>query len=1438
MDAISAKKAISNMWRWDQAIRKLVPYLPADLLARELVATFVPGNGLDSWDRERILNAMETRISEVRKTDIYANGLIAALTNLDEQQRVSVLTKIAPYLPPALLVQAIATACTPIKWEDSSRSRSGESDDEDPDDVSVNKEKTEYDYWQLEQKEAAYAQILTEIAPLLPDIQLYDFATDVLTSAYNALSIDLFVVVVFKLAPYLPNEAIRESLMKVSVIPDLAMRARAIVELAHRLPEEEQEEWFRVALSTARSIENLHERIRTVVDVVSHFSPERQKSIYTEEFLATQTIRNETQPGVILEMLVPHLLGHQKQLAVEGLINHTRLISSETERARRLILLAPQLPVELQTEAFAIARSLRNEVQRAEALIAFARTFPAELIPDILAEAQGILDERVRTNLLSSLAPHIPVSALRLMLVVTENISNEVKRARILAMVASKLPLEPKPEHEHGIVEYAFRNGYSKAQPGIAKFGNRFALRPREEETNIFEEMLVRAHNLMNEGARAEVLSALVYVVPANMLLQVFSAVRDLTDGSAKAMVLAAIALSDRVYPKTRGELLAEAVIAATAVPDEEWRAEILCVLLQRASMFEPPEPWISRLNSEELSGKVADAIKTFASSHASARVIVAQAILEMSVSSVTLEAVTRLSAEEQARALEKLAPYMRQSYWSHENLKTGFDIARSIIPDKSRVDALIALAPQLFKEKSLELRNTLLASVSDIADDQERARLLVTFAPYISKKLLPRALSLAGNLRDTAMSVRVQSELVKHFPPFDQIALYTSIFTSVSNIVESDTRFTSLVMLISYLPSALLPSALRAVTEFADENARVEGLVAFATRISNPYLTTDPLRQLLTTVCNFRDRDRTARTLSALPSFLPTSLRLEVLQAARQIKDARHRARVLIATAPHLPVPEQLQAYHEGIAATAEVYDADDRARILLELAPQVSSEALEQAFAVAKTITNTQQRAEVLTKIARLFSDQQRQRRAYADALASASALVDTQEQARVLVVLAPFASFEKQSSICAASIAAAQEITDKWRRDDVLSSLALILCSSRDEKKCSLAIGAAQQIASEETRGDVLAAIALFICIGSQKDVFSQAANAALAIPAISKRVEILALIVPFVSRGIQQLIFESIQAIDDERVRVNAMAQIAPFLDPELEQKIREIISSSTDVHVRMDYAMHRAQMEIRSQPSKKKNMRHKLFQFQPPILDRLIESSLNGSNTDDAQDTPISADLVRIVTHSILKIAVNVHDDWWRTETLRNIAGNLFNISDSNLNAKVFEAALTVPTERSYNSYQDTETRQRASILSALALHLPRPLLSRALVAVREIRDDALRRQTLAAFETEPLVLRRHEDVIEELVKASAVSDDDTRVRMLSEVTVQLVNLVHASPEHEAILLEKWQQCLRVFVQRGRLEFLVDLSAVIQWLVELRIVNDVSDAVIDVAHYWK
>src|SRR5262249_27437032 len=155
-------------------------------------------------------------------------------------------------------------------------------------------------------------------------------------------------------------------------------------------------------------------------------------------------------------------------------------------------------------------------------------------------------------------------------------------------------------------------------------------------------------------------------------------------------------------------------------------------------------------------------------------------------------------------------------------------------------------------------------------------------------KRLLPQALSLAGNLSDPTMSVRVRSELVRHFPPFDQIALYTSIFTTVCNIVESETRFTSLVTLIPYLPSALLPSALRVVTEFTDDNARVEGLAAFASRISNPYLTTDPLRQLLTTVCGFRDADRTARTLSALPPFLPTSMRLEVLQAARQIKNER----------------------------------------------------------------------------------------------------------------------------------------------------------------------------------------------------------------------------------------------------------------------------------------------------------------------------------------------------------------------------------------------------------------------------------------------------------------------------------------------------------------------------------------------------------------------
>ena len=640
-----------------------------------------------------------------------AQGLAYVRQNQDAKKRAKGLTVISPYLPPALLPEALAVIRTIGRESD----RAG---------------------------------ALTHLAPhlsesLLPEALEVARAIGRESDRAEALT---------GLAPHLPASLLPEALEVAKAIGRESDRAEALTGLAPHLPKSLLPE----ALEVARAIGRESDR----AEALRGLAPHLPKSLLPEALEVARAIGDERYRAGALRGLAPYL-----PKVIPEALEVARAIGDERYRAGALRGLAPYLP-KVIPEALEVARAIGDEIYRAEALTGLAPYLPESLLPEALEIARAIRDESYRAMALRGLAPyllkvlpealdneeyfamalrglasHLPASLLPKALEVARAIRDESYRAEALTRLAPYLPESLLPEAlEIGrTIEDKYR--CAKALTGLAPYLSKVILEALE---------VVRA--IGYEPDRAKALTGLAPHLSENLLPEALEIARAIEDEEYRTKALTGLA------PHLSEILLLQALQMARAIGDEDDRAKALTGLVPYLPKVIPEALEVVRaIGNEYCRAKALTGLAPHLSENLLlqalkvARTIGHESFLAQALTGLapylpeillpeSLEVVRAIGDEDdRAEALIRLAPHLPDSL-----LPEALKLAIAIDNEKHRTKALTGLAPYLPKviPEALEV-------VRAIGDEYRRAKALIGLAPYLSDSLLPEALEIVRAIGD-----------------------------------------------------------------------------------------------------------------------------------------------------------------------------------------------------------------------------------------------------------------------------------------------------------------------------------------------------------------------------------------------------------------------------------------------------------------------------------------------------------------------------------------------------------------------------------------------------------------------------------------------------------------------------------------------------------------
>ena len=171
----------------------------------------------------------------------------------------------------------------------------------------------------------------------------------------------------------------------------------------------------------------------------------------------------------------------QPRVLAEALAAATT-ITSEGDRSRALITLAPHLPPDLLPQALAAATAIINDGDRADALTTLAPHLSYDEQTDALAQAlaaaTAIINDYDRADALTALAPHLPPSLLPKALAAATAITRASARARALAALAPRLPADQQADVLAQALAAASHHRRLSPRPGARRPGSSPAPQP------------------------------------------------------------------------------------------------------------------------------------------------------------------------------------------------------------------------------------------------------------------------------------------------------------------------------------------------------------------------------------------------------------------------------------------------------------------------------------------------------------------------------------------------------------------------------------------------------------------------------------------------------------------------------------------------------------------------------------------------------------------------------------------------------------------------------------------------------------------------------------------------------------------------------------------------------------------------------------------------
>ena len=445
-------------------------------------------------------------------------------------------------------------------------------------------------------------------------------------------------------------------------------------------------------------------------------------------------------------------------------------------------------------------------------------------------------------------------------------------------------------------------------------------------------------------------------------------------------------------------------------------------------------------------------------------------------------------------------------------------------------IELLIALV-----QKNVWTPEQALAYIEQSSNPENKVSLLTQLVnhlpPNFKTLAFSKALAVARGIQDEKKRAKVLFILAEELP----VDFLRDVEAEARKIQDEVLRGFILIFLVSKLPK-LLPEAqafLQKILQYQEECAEVLILLA-------PELSPELLIEVLPAARQVKNKEKRAEVLILLAPKLPELLP-EAVAAIREIKNEEKRADTLSKLAEGL-TPELLTEVLVAAIRTAirKIQDEEKRADILSKLAEKLP-ELLPEVLAAAKEIPDESNRAYALFKLADKLPE------LYPEVLAAAKKIPDESDRAIFLRDLAK----ELPLELLPEALATAREIQDRYRRADALIGLVKVM-----PKLLSEALAAAKEVPDDSHRADALRFLA-----NEVPELLPEALAAAREIKEKSSRADAL----KYLALKVPELLPEALAAVREIRNerRHISLKTLAPKLPRELLPEALTIVMEIRD-----------------------------------------------------------------------------------------------------------------------------------------------------------------------------------------------------------------------------------------------------------------------------------
>ena len=298
-------------------------------------------------------------------------------------------------------------------------------------------------------------------------------------------------------------------------------------------------------------------------------------------------------------------------------------------------------------------------------------------------------------------------------------------------------------------------------------------------------------------------------------------------------------------------------------------------------------------------------------------------------------------------------------------------------ISDSSSCSLFLCKLAQQMPELWVETLNV----TQSIGDELNRSHALSQIAPFLSKGLMPKALSIVKEMESVRNRAFSLGELIPHLPEellcrslaavrdIHEIYRFSALgalavrmpelwpeLLKVTRIGEIEHAWAyALKGYAQYIPIELLSNFLKAIEETQTEHSRVIALREIA-----PYMSRELLSEALKVAMKIRSNSQRSSAFAALSPFILELLPQAIAAMPKSIAVEFNQAFISNVSISHLPKNLLLQK----LSTTKKINDKSDQANLICGLAPQLPK-LWSEALTAISNIRNSSTRADALYRI-----------------------------------------------------------------------------------------------------------------------------------------------------------------------------------------------------------------------------------------------------------------------------------------------------------------------------------------------------------------------------------------------------------------------------------------------------------------------------------------